>query len=167
MAASDRNTEKQVHTDNGSPHSAPVETELKLRTIPGALDQVRISPTILQSARNKGTIRRLEATHYDTTDHRLFDAGLSLRVRRSGKRFTKTIKRLSVNDPLTRDEWEAPVATLAPDLAVMQTAEIHGIFHQIAVDELVPIFVTKVRWQAIALDVPEGADRNRFRRRGD
>ncbi|UXN58287.1 CYTH and CHAD domain-containing protein [Phyllobacterium zundukense] len=156
MAASDRSTEKQAHTDNGSPQSAPVETETKLRTNPGALDQVRTSPTILQSARNKGTIRRLEATYYDTTDHRLFDAGLSLRVRRSGKRFTQTIKRLSVNDPLTRDEWEAPVATLAPDLAVMQTAEIDGIFNQIAVDELVPIFVTNVRRQAIALDVPDG-----------
>ena len=57
---------------------------------------------------------------------------------------------------MTRDEWEAPVATLAPDLGVMQTAEIDGIFNQIAVDELVPIFVTKVRRQAIALDVPDG-----------
>ncbi|MEK1851906.1 MAG: CYTH domain-containing protein, partial [Phyllobacterium sp.] len=102
-------------------YSAPVETELKLRATPGALDQVRASPAILQSARNKGLIRRLEATYYDTADHQLYDAGLSLRVRRSGKRFTQTVKRLSHHGPLTRDEWETPVETPAPDLSVLPT----------------------------------------------
>jgi inorganic triphosphatase YgiF len=145
MAAPDRSKEKHASVNDAaaSPRPAPVETELKLRTIPGALDQVRTSPAILQSARNKGTIRRLEATYYDTADHQLFDAGLSLRVRRSGKHFTQTVKRLAANGALTRDEWEAPVATLTPDLSVLPAVEIDGIFNTIAVDQLVPIFVTR------------------------
>ena len=135
----------------------PIETELKLRAQPGgALDQVRTSSPILQCARNKGIIRRLETIYYDTTDHQLFTAGLSLRVRRSGKHFTQTIKRLPVNGPLTREEWEAAVETLAPDLGALPTAEIDGIFNKLAVHELVPIFATRVRRHAIALDMPDG-----------
>ncbi len=138
------------------PGSAPVETELKLLAPSGALDQLRTSPVILQSARNKGTVRRLETTYYDTPDHQLFAAGLSLRVRRSGKHFTQTIKCSSVNGALTRQEWEAPVKTLAPDVSVLPTAEIAEVFNQIAVHDLVPIFVTRVRRHTIALDVPDG-----------
>ncbi|ATU93344.1 hypothetical protein BLM14_18340 [Phyllobacterium zundukense] len=149
--------EQKNNTDAvASPRPAPVETELKLLAPPGTLDQVRASPAFLQSARNKGTIRRLEATYYDTADRQLYDAGLSLRVRRSGKHFTQTIKRLAVNGPLTREEWEAPVAALAPDLGALPTGEIDGIFNKIAVNQLTPIFVTRVRRHLITLDVPDG-----------
>lgn len=152
------NTQKQKNNCAAAAEQQPVpiETELKLRARPGVLDQVRASSPILQCARNKGIIRRLETTYYDTTDHQLFSAGLSLRVRRSGKHFTQTIKRLSVNGPLAREEWEAPVETLAPDLGALPTAEIDGIFSKVAVHELVPIFATKVRRHAIALDMPDG-----------
>ncbi|PSH54443.1 inorganic triphosphatase [Phyllobacterium brassicacearum] len=157
MATSVRNTVKQSSDDDAAQRSAaPVETELKLLAPPGALDAVRSSPAVLQSARNKGTIRRLEATYYDTADHQLFGAGLSLRVRRSGKRFTQTIKRLSVKNPLARDEWESPVEAPAPDLDALPTGEIDGIFSTIAANDLVPVFVTRVRRHAIALDVPDG-----------
>ncbi|MBZ9655298.1 CYTH and CHAD domain-containing protein [Phyllobacterium lublinensis] len=138
------------------PNSAPVETELKLLAPPGTLDAIRGSPAVLQSARNKGTIRRLEATYYDTADHQLFGAGLSLRVRRSGKHFTQTIKRLSAKNPLERDEWEAPVEEQAPNLGALPTGEIDGIFSRIGASDLAPVFVTRVRRHAIALDVPDG-----------
>ncbi|PSH62087.1 CYTH and CHAD domain-containing protein [Phyllobacterium sophorae] len=153
-----RGTGNQAGNGNNgaAPSFAPIETELKLRALPSALNQVRTSPGILQCARNKGTIRRLEATYYDTTDHRLFDAGLSLRVRRSGKHFTQTVKRLAANGPLAREEWEASVGTRAPDLSVLPTAEIDGIFNTIPVDQLVPILVTRIRRHAIAVDVPDG-----------
>ncbi len=102
--------------------SVPVETELKLHCDPENLVQLRNSPVILQSARNKGKTRRLEATYYDTADFQLFYAGLTLRVRRSGTHYVQTIKRLSDKDPLSRDEWEASVAALQPDLGALPTA---------------------------------------------
>ncbi|WP_162293262.1 inorganic triphosphatase [Phyllobacterium zundukense] len=153
-----RGTGNQAGNGNNgaAPSFAPIETELKLRALPSVLNQVRTSPAILQCARNKGTIRRLEATYYDTTDRQLFDAGVCLRVRRSGKQFTQTIKRPTINGPLVREEWEALVGTLAPDLSVLPTAEIDGIFNTIAVDQLVPILVARIRRHAIALDVPDG-----------
>ena len=154
----DRGKEKRASlkdVDVASP-PAPVEVELKLRASPGSLDRIRTSPVILQDFRNKGTIRRLETTYYDTADHKLFGAGISLRVRRSGKCLVQTIKRVSVDDALTRDEWEAPVQTLAPDLGALPVSEIDGIFDKIAVDQLVPIFVTKVRRHRVTVDVSEG-----------
>jgi inorganic triphosphatase YgiF len=153
-----RSTGNQAGNGNNgaTPSFAPIETELKLRAGADAFDEVRTSPAVLRSARNKGTVRRLEATYYDTADHQLYDAGLSLRVRRSGKHFTQTVKRLAANGPLAREEWEASVGTLAPDLSVLPTAEIDGIFNNIAADELVPIFVTRVRRHAMTLDVPDG-----------
>ncbi|WP_271896628.1 CYTH and CHAD domain-containing protein [Candidatus Phyllobacterium onerii] len=154
----DRGKEKRASikdVDVVSP-PAPVEVELKLRASPGSLDQIRTSPVILQDSRNKGTIRRLETTYYDTADHKLFGAGISLRVRRSGKYLVQTIKRVSVDDPLTRNEWEAPVETLTPDLGALPVSEIDGIFDKIAVDQFVPIFVTKVRRHRVTVDVSEG-----------
>lgn len=41
---------------------APVEIELKLRVPAGMLDDIRASAAVQQAARNKGLIRRLEAT---------------------------------------------------------------------------------------------------------
>ena len=158
MIAVDRGKEKRASikdVDVVSP-PAPVEVELKLRASPGSLDRIRTSPVILQDSRNKGTIRRLETTYYDTADHKLFGAGISLRVRRSGKYLVQTIKRVSVDDPLIRNEWEAPVETLTPDLGALPVSEIDGIFDKIAVDQFVPIFVTKVRRHRVTVDVSEG-----------
>ncbi|UXN60187.1 CYTH and CHAD domain-containing protein [Phyllobacterium zundukense] len=151
----DRGREKHANVDIPSP-PAPVEIELKLRAPPGSLDRIRTSPVLQQDCRNKGMIRRLETTYYDTADHKLFGAGISLRVRRSGKVLVQTIKRMSVDDPLTRQEWEAPVKTLAPDLGALPVSEIDGIFDRIAVDQLVPIFVTRVRRHRVTVDVSEG-----------
>ena len=155
MAVGNTHAQKNNRDDAAERQPIPIETELKLRALPDALDQVRTSSSILKCARNKGIIRRLETTYYDTADHQLFNAGLSLRIRRSGKHFTQTIKRLPVNGPLTREEWEAAVEKLAPDLGALPTAEIDGIFSKIAVHELVPIFATRVRRHAIALDMPD------------
>ena len=158
MVALERDKGKQASindVDVQSP-SAPVEVELKLRAPPGSLDQIRTSPVILQSARNKGTIRRLETTYYDTVDHQLFGAGLSLRVRRSGRYFVQTIKRMAMGDPLTRQEWEAPVETVFPNLGAMPVEDIDGIFNKIAADQLVQIFVTRVRRHRVTVDVLEG-----------
>ncbi|PSH61571.1 inorganic triphosphatase [Phyllobacterium sophorae] len=135
--------------------AAPVETELKLLAPSGALDQLRTSPAILQSARNKGTVRRLETTYYDTNDHHLFDAGLSLRVRRSGRHLTQTIKSFSVNGALTRAEWEAPVKTLAPDLSVANRRDFRG-FQSDCCPRTRADLVTRVRRHAIVVDVPDG-----------
>jgi len=67
---------------------AGAEIELRLVTEPGRLPAFRDAPVIAANARNRGVHRRLQAIYYDTADRRLRKAGLTLRVRRSGSRFT-------------------------------------------------------------------------------
>ena len=73
------------------PPRAPVEIELKRRAPVGMLDEIRASAAGQQAARNKGLIRRLDATYYDTSDHRLFAAGLSLRVPGAGPQHVQRV----------------------------------------------------------------------------
>ncbi|UGX89015.1 CYTH and CHAD domain-containing protein [Phyllobacterium meliloti] len=130
----------------------PVEIELKLRAPAGALDEIRQSSVIRQFARNKGVIRRLEATYFDTPDHQLFKAGLSLRVRREGRRYIQTVKRVASSGSLHRNEWEVPVAGMALDLAALPIAEIGGPLDGMAEAGLIPVFVTRVRRHILMLD---------------
>lgn len=56
--------------------------------------------------------RKLHALYFDTPEHALYHAGISLRIRRSGRKRIQTIK--SANAQATglyaRSEWEIPVA---------------------------------------------------------
>src|SRR3984885_4129466 len=95
-----------------------VEIELKLLAPQGALEKLREMPFIVQHARNRGAFRRLETVYYDTPEKLLFEHGMSLRVRRSGKHFVQTLKLLpNGGQPLMRRQWEAPVDGVNPDLA--------------------------------------------------
>lgn len=134
---------------------SPREVELKLLVPPGALDHIRNAPIIAQRARNKGIVRRLEAIYYDTPDHLLVREGLTLRVRRSGKQHIQTVKCASGNGPLARHEWEAPVATIVPDLACLPKAEIGAPFDTLSAEALVPMFSTKVRRHLQTLVLPD------------
>ena len=63
-------------------------------------------PVIVQHARNRGVFRRLETVYYDTPERLLFQRGMSLRVRRSGKHFIQTLKLLpDIGRPLARRRW--------------------------------------------------------------
>src|SRR5258707_12174439 len=70
------------------------EIELKLLAPHGTLEKLREAPVIVQHARNRGAFRRLETVYYDTPERLLFQHGMSLPVRRSGKKFIQTLKLL-------------------------------------------------------------------------
>ena len=134
------------------------EIELKLLAPQGALEKLREVPVIVQHARNRGAFRWLETVYYDTPERLLFQHGISLRVRRSGKRFIQTLKLPpSIGQPLTRRQWEAPVDSVAPDLARLPADEISGPMTTLTNDALVPVFVTKVRRHARQLDLPDAS----------
>ncbi|MEJ0020454.1 MAG: CHAD domain-containing protein [Acetobacteraceae bacterium] len=130
------------------------EVELKLLVPSGGLERLREAPIITRHARSAGTTRRLEAVYYDTPERTLFSHGLSLRVRRSGRRFTQTLKRAPANgQPFARGEWEVPTGSLAPDFSAMPMAEIGAPFDTLAAGELRPVFTTKVRRRTQHLDL--------------
>ena len=133
----------------------PVETELKLLVPADSFEEFRRMAIARLPVRNKGTVRHLESTYYDTADRRLAEAGFSLRVRRSGKRFVQTLKSSSGDGALSRREWETPVDTIAADLTLIPAADIGTVLEGIAPEDLLPIFVTRVRRHALLVDAKD------------
>jgi triphosphatase len=135
-----------------------VEIELKLLAPQGILEKLRDMPVIVQHARNRGVVRRLETVYYDTPERALFQRGMSLRVRRNGKHFIQTLKLLpDIGRPLARRQWETPVDGITPDLARLPAAEIGDPVTMLAPDALVPAFATKIRRHARRLDLPDAS----------
>jgi inorganic triphosphatase YgiF len=127
--------------------SAHAEIELKLRASPAAIEQIRKAPVIVQNARNRGVVRRLDTVYYDTPDQALARQRGSLRVRRNGTRYVQTLKLTRADRaPFTRQEWEAAVDSPAPDLTRLP-AEINAAL-ALTADELAPVFATRIRRRA-------------------
>src|SRR5262245_1319414 len=127
--------------------SAKAEIELKLHASPAAIEQIRKAPVIVQNARNRGVVRRLDTIYYDTPDHTLARQRGSLRVRRNGTRYVQTLKLARADRaPFTRQEWETAVDSPAPDLTRLP-AEINATL-ALAADELAPVFATRIRRRA-------------------
>jgi triphosphatase len=137
---------------------APAEIELKLLAPEGALAKLREMPFIVQQARNRGTVRRLETLYYDTPERLLFQQGASLRVRRSGEQFVQTLELApAVGQPLPQRQWETPVDAITPDLAKFPVAEIGDPVATLNGGALAPVFVTKVRRHAQLLELPSAS----------
>ena len=138
--------------------SEQAEIELKLLAPQGALEKLREVPIIVQHVRNRGAFRRLETVYYDTPERLLYQHGMSLRVRRSGKHFIQTLKLLpDIGQPLTRRQWEAPVDGITPDLAQLPADEVGDPVTTLTNEALVPVFTTKVRRHARQLDLPDAS----------
>lgn len=139
----------------GADRHQEIELKLLAPAGPRALEKFLLAPAIVRSARGKGVVRRLDAIYYDTADHRLFRYGASLRVRGSGKRHIQTLKLATGVDPLRRPEFEMPVPTSAPDIALLPAAEIGAPFDLPANEELRPMFVTRIRRHLLMIDLPD------------
>ncbi len=134
------------------PKQPPREIELKLAASPEALETLRGADLIARHARNQGVTRRLDAVYYDTPDRLLDRNGLSLRVRRSGKRHVQTLKRSGSGDPLARDEWEVALPDGTLDLSLLPLADIGEPLASLSAGQLAPVFATRIRRRLRRLD---------------
>jgi triphosphatase len=93
------------------------EIELKLDLDPADLAACLAHPALARSWKK----RRLTATYFDTPDDALRAKGLSLRVRREGRKWVQTLKagRAATGGLFDREEWEAEVPTGSLDLSVL------------------------------------------------
>jgi triphosphatase len=99
----------------------PQEVELKLEVAPSELEKVLAHPLLGEQPDGAST-QTLHATYFDTPDHTLQQAGISLRVRRNGNQRTQTIKAAREPDgiALARDEWEHDVDSDSPDYSLAE-----------------------------------------------
>lgn len=86
---------------------------------------------------------RQSSIYYDTPDHRLASAGISLRIRKSGSKRVQTIKAAGTNTAglFTRSERERPVRN---DVPVLDAASPLPDALGSCVDSIVPIFEVRI-----------------------
>jgi inorganic triphosphatase YgiF len=122
------------------------EVELKLSGEPKALESIFASPTIRDRSTGRGVTRRLENIYYDTRDQRLRAQGLAFRVRRHGRRYVQTLKSNDTEGLVSyRGEWETPLASSEPDLAVLPVGALEILQGLVTPEELESQFTTRVR----------------------
>ena len=89
----------------------------------------------------------LVSVYFDTPDFRLREAGITLRVRRVGRRTVQTIK--SANGAAAglfdRGEWEQPISRPQPDLTAAADTPLAPLLNGCGAEALRPVFETRIR----------------------
>ena len=133
-------------TEPATPIDPDAEVELKLSGQPEALETIFASPTIADKATGRGVTRRLENVYYDTHDQRLRARGLAFRVRRHGRRYVQTLKSNDTEGLVSyRGEWETPLPSSEPDLAVLPVGALEILQGLVSPEELETQFTTRVK----------------------
>lgn len=134
---------------------SPREIELKLSVRAEDMDRLRKLP-VLATPGAKPAAKSLDSVYFDTADRLLQKNGLSLRVRRQGKKLVQTLK--SAPPPgigaLVRGEWEVPVPGPEPDIALLPDPDVLAPLGPLTNADLLPLFETRIRRQ-IRLITPE------------
>ncbi|HTI67262.1 MAG TPA: CHAD domain-containing protein [Caulobacteraceae bacterium] len=116
------------------------ETELKFEVAPGALGKLRKHPALAAPA----TTSRLRSVYYDTPDHDLRNAGVSLRVRESGGRFVQTVKTREGPGSIERGEWERDVDGARPEASALAGTPAEAVLNGHGAGDLAEVFSTTV-----------------------
>jgi triphosphatase len=121
----------------------PTEFEIKLK-LPSA-KPIRLAqmPGFRQTKRTPRN-EKLVSVYFDTDRLKLAKRGLTLRVRRVGRKHVQTIKS-SDGGPFERGEWETPVADDHPDLKAARGTPLNPLLDKKTKQQLHPVFETRVR----------------------
>lgn len=131
----------------------PNEIELKLRIATADVPRLRRHAALRQHLVGKPVTRRLVSIYYDTLDLQLFDAAISLRVRRMSGGWFQAVKAAghALAGLHQRMEWEDIIAGGEPDFTKITEPALAALFSsQQLRAALCPIFTTDVRrteWQ--------------------
>ena len=122
----------------------PREVELKLRLPPG--NRAILEASSVFAAVSAKQLHQV-TTYFDTPDDLLNEAGLTLRVRRTGVTRIQTVKSRTAGRGIAsnRHEWEWPIRRDSPDVdRFAKTPKLARIGPQIR-GRLEPLFVTDIR----------------------
>ena len=132
------------------------EIELKLEVLPDSL------PALLKSAALKSRnirfrpARQLVTTYYDTPKHALLNKGVFLRIRQSDKKITQTVKTAGDGGILAhRGEWDWPLTSPTPDLALAAECELKPILKRQKKDDLSPLFASEISRRIAMVATPD------------
>jgi inorganic triphosphatase YgiF len=120
------------------------ELELKLELQPKGMRRL-IRAAELKDAAGHKRVENLVSTYFDTDNEKLRDRGISLRVRRNGKRYLQTIKWLSGSAWFDRGESESEIKGDKPDWKAARGTPLEALLSARARRSLKPRFQTRVR----------------------
>lgn len=144
------------------------ETELKFEVASGDLGRLRKHPILALPA----TTARLHSVYFDTPDHDLRNAGLSLRVREKDGRFVQTVKTREGPGSIERGEWESEIGQQRPDAAALAGTPAAALLNGHGFEDLTPVFSTTVEravrlWREGSTVVELSLDEGRIDAGGD
>ena len=139
------------------------ETELKIWLDAAELARLRGTRTLAGLRRAPPRTETLVSVYYDTAEHALASAGVSLRLRRIGRRWVQTIKRRSggteANGLFSHLETEVPARGGRLALAGPDPEGALAAVREAAGDApLAPVFETRVRRVVEHLVAPGGGE---------
>lgn len=122
----------------------PREIELKFQLPPGSRAALEASPALAAAEPKQ---HHLVTTYFDTPDQLLDRTGLTLRVRRSGKTRTQTVKSRANDSGVAsnRGEWEWPISQGVPDVGRLAKTRALAKAAKAVKDRLEPVFITDIR----------------------
>lgn len=142
-------------------HDTPLESELKLAGSRAALRKAETALNRIVGHKIEWQADRLQTTYYDTTDRRLSQRGVALRVRKKGRTFTQTVKAKALKSAAMsqRPEWNVEVKTTRPDISVLPAAARKRV-GLVLPNELRKLFTVDVERKKADIEIPgkEGAE---------
>jgi triphosphatase len=123
------------------------EIELKLEVPAHDIARLTRSPFVKGAAPARDKPTTQVSVYFDTDKLKLRKNGLSLRIRRIGRRYVQTIKQETGESAalLARNEWEQPVRGKQPDFAAAQHTALGSLLNKKLRRNLKPVFETRVR----------------------
>ena len=124
------------------PGALDVASEIELKFALSAIELERV----LQhpALRGRGRTQAMSSIYFDSPRLHLRRAGLTLRVRKSGRSMVQTVKRGRPTDLFNRDEWETPLQGAEPDWAAAACTPAGRVLSEAGVS-LAPVFSTDIR----------------------
>ena len=118
------------------------EIELKLEVPPQELRRLKRWRVLSRKGPGKQDIA---SVYFDTPKHKLGRNGISLRIRRNGKKRLQTIKSQGADGPFRRGEWENEIKGDVPDLRKVQGTALEPLLTKKLKHKLMAVFETRVR----------------------
>jgi triphosphatase len=122
------------------------ELELKFELQPDNISGGRRIPRLLgKDLGGPERVEELESLYFDTPGEKLRENGVSLRIRRDGKRSVQTIKWLKQSDLFDRGQSETEISGKTPDWKAARGTALEPLLSKKLRRSLKPLFKTKVR----------------------
>jgi inorganic triphosphatase YgiF len=123
------------------------EIELKLEVPAHSLVRLTRSALVKDASPPRDKPATQVSVYFDTDKLKLRKSGLSLRVRRIGRRYVQTVKQETGASAalFDRNEWEHPVRGKQPDLEAAQATALGPLLSKKLRRNLKPVFETRVR----------------------